>query len=124
MTANPTSHLSVVDGDGFDAETVVARITELQEQAELIDIEIRKAKADLAANLDLGTHKVGDVKVTVSAPSRRFNVERAAAMLSDEQKAVCIVTALDSKKVKEQLPPVLLEQCMDPGTGNPIVRIS
>lgn len=116
-----TSHLSAVPTD-FDAPATVARIVELAEQTERINAEIDELRRQLVQHLDLGTHQIAGVKVTVSAPSRRFNLDRALGMLNDEQKA--LVNAVDTKKVKSFLPPVLLEECMDPGVGGPVVRIS
>ena len=113
--------MTTTEHPAVDAQELVERITTLQEQAEIIDLEIRGAKAQLAA-LGTGTHQVGHMRVTVSPPSRRFNIDTALTFISEEQRAM--VLSPDAKKVKAFLPPVLLDQCMDEGTGNPIVKLS
>lgn len=99
----------------------VQRITELQDHAAQIDDELRALKAELATLLPVGTHAAAGVKVTVSNPSRRFNLDRALTMLTPEQRTLAV--GPDLRKVKAYLPPVLLEQCMDPGTGAIVVKI-
>lgn len=104
-----------------DYEKTLRRYTELDEQRRQIEEEQRELKAELAT-LGLGSHNILGVKVTVTAPSRKFNLDRAITFLNDEQKKLAM--APDPAKVKQFLPPVLLEQSMDAGTGNPIVRVA
>jgi len=101
--------------------TTVQRITELQAHADEVNNEIRALKLELAQLLPVGSHATAGVKVTISNPSRRFNADRAWSMLTPEQQAVCV--SPDPKKVKAQLPPALLDACMDPGAGAPVVKI-
>lgn len=94
------------------------RIKDLQAQQASI-------KGRMRDNLDLGKHDTdAGVTVTISAPSRRFNPVRAAELLTEEQREVCRADGFDPKKLKAQLPPVLMETCMEAGTGDPVVRIS
>jgi len=101
--------------------STAARITELQDHANQINDEIRSLKIELAALLPVGSHKTAGVTVTISSPSRRFNTDRAWSMLTPEQQAICV--SPDPKKIKAQLPGTLVDACMDPGKGDPVIKI-
>lgn len=117
MTTNPVTALHTVDGIVGELVEVLERIEQLQERATHL-------KTRLADEIGTGNETtVGNLVISVRAPSRRFNLDKAAALLTDEQRQVCTVTSLDPKKVKAQLPPVLLDEAMDPGTGKPIVTV-
>ena len=93
---------------------ITDRIEQLQAQQSAIKAQFRE--------LEPGKHQtVGGVVLTVTAPPRTFNANRAWSMLSEDQKDVC--TSPDPKKIKAQLPPALTEACMDPGAGEPRVSI-
>lgn len=102
-------------------EKTLRRYIKLLEQREAIDAEIHDIKTQLAT-LGTGTHTILGLKITVSEPSRRFNLDRALTYLNDEQKRLSL--APSPALVKQFLPPVLLEQSMDPGTGDPVVKVS
>lgn len=117
MTTNPVTPLHTVDGIVGELVEVLERIEQLTERATHL-------KARLAEDIGVGNETtVGDLTIAVRGPSRRFNVDKAAALLTEEQRQVCTVTSLDPKKVKAQLPPVLLDEAMEPGTGKPIVTV-
>lgn len=103
----------------------VARYAALTESIEMLEAERREIKRQIAAGLGVGASvDVAGCKVTVSAPARRFNLETARGFLTPEQVALATVTSLDAGKVKTFLPPILLDQAMDAGKGDPVVRIS
>lgn len=109
MTAQPVPQpIQSLDND-------VAQYLDLTDQIEQLESRRNAIKARLAQRGE-GTHTTTTgIAVTVSPPNRRFNLEKALAMLTEEQVAVCM--GPDAAKVKKQLPPVLAESCMEPGTG-------
>lgn len=116
MTAQPTDPQPIASLD--DDVNAYLDLTERMEELESQRATIRARLAQRGT----GTHTTTTgIKVTVTAPNRRFNLDRAWAMLTEDQKDVC--TSADPKKVKAQLPEVLLESCMDEGTGAPRVTI-
>lgn len=105
-------------------DQLVQDLLDVQEQSAQLADRASSLKAQIAEQLGVGGEaQVGDVKVTVREPNRRFNVQAAAKMLTAEQVALATTETLDPSKVKQFLPPVLLEQCMDAGTGAPIVAV-
>lgn len=104
----------------FDFDT--QRYMELDEFVSEAQSEMNAIKARFRA-LGNGEHTApSGVQVSVSPPNRSFNLDRAVALLNDEQKALCKADGFDPKKVKGMLPPVVLEVCMDPGKGD--MRVS
>lgn len=111
MTTQP---IRTLDDDVATWLDLTERIEELTSQRDAV-------KARLALH-GIGTHTTaGGVTVTVGAPPRRFNLERAWSMLTEDQKDVC--TSPDAAKVKKQLPGVLVDDCYDEGTGAPRVTV-
>lgn len=99
----------------------VATYLEISEQMEQLGAQLAAVRHRLA-DRGPGTHQTSTgVKVTVSAPNRVFNAEKAWGMLTDEQRALCV--SRDNSKIKSQLPPVLTEQCMEDGKGSPRVTV-
>lgn len=122
MTAQPNSQpkpapptpLRTLDDD-------VLAYLEVTEQMEQLGAQLSAVRHRLA-DRGVGTHETSHgVKVIVSAPSRRFNNEKAWSMLTAAQQGLCV--SPDASKIKSQLPPVLAEQCMEPGTGTPRVTV-
>lgn len=114
MTAQPAQPL-------HDLDTLVATYLDLAERIEDLTRQQAHVKAQLR-DLGVGEHQTSSgITVTVSAPSRRFNRSTALSLLTEEQKALC--KDYSDALIKKQLPPVLLDQCMDEGTSDPIVRI-
>jgi hypothetical protein len=105
----------------FDADT--QRYMELTEFVAEINDELSAIKARFRT-LGEGAHKAASgVAVTVTPPNRSFNLTKAVALLNEEQRALCKADGYDPKKVKGMLPPVVLEVCMDPGSGDARVSV-
>jgi hypothetical protein len=120
MTAQP-NHLTPVPTVGNVTDDV-HRLLTLKDARQTIDHEIASIKARLADTIGTGqTVEVGDVTVTVRPPNRRFNADRAVTLLDDETRDRCL--ALDAKLVKRHLTALQLDECMDDGTGDPIVDV-
>lgn len=103
-------------------ERDVAALLDLAEHIEKLQGEQADIKARLAARYPAGTYRTSHgVAVTVKSPSRTFNADAAWAMLTPEQQALC--TKPDPAKIKAQLPGVLVDQLMVPGTGAPSVAV-
>lgn len=99
----------------------VAALLDLNDRIDQLESQRKAIRARLG-HQPLGVHETSHgVAVTVAAPPRKFNRERGLAMLTEEQRELCY--SIDDKKIKEQLPPVLADQCMDEGTGAPRVTI-
>lgn len=99
----------------------VAHVLHLQEQIEELQSQLVTAKGRIA-DRGVGKHTTtSGVTATVSEPPRSFDLEKAWGLLTADQQAVCV--SPDSKKIREQLPPVLAEQCMAAGSGKPRVTI-
>jgi hypothetical protein len=99
----------------------VAAYLEITEQMEQLGAQLASVRHRLA-DRGVGTHETSSgVKVTVSAPSRRFNADKAWGMLTAEQQALCV--SPDAAKMKKQLAGVLVDECMEPGTGTPRVLV-
>ena len=110
MTAQPIQSL---DDD-------VNTLLDLQERRDDLNNQIEAIKARLAHRGVGNHHTTTGAVVVITNPNRQFNLDRAWAMLTPEQQALC--TSPDARKVKSQLAPVLAEDCMEPGTG--AVRVS
>lgn len=114
MTTQPAQPL-------HDLDHLVGRYLDLKHAAEEIASQMEHVKDQLRAH-GVGQHETGSgVTVTVQAPVRRFNLDRAWALLTPEQQAVCVAPA--AAKVKSQLAPVVAESCYDAGTGATIVKV-
>lgn len=109
-----------------DAETHpydddVRTFLDLTERIEKLTAEREAVKQRFRA-LGVGNHpSVNGITVQVTAPPRSFSLEKGWKLLTAEQQAVCM--SPDAKKVRAQLPPVLLDSCMDEGTGEPRVTV-
>lgn len=105
----------------IETDHLVGRYLDLKDEAEQIAEQMETIKDQLRA-LGVGQHSTSTgVTVTVQAPSRRFNLDKAWSLLTPEQQSVCVAPA--AAKVKAQLAPVIAESCYDPGTGAPIVKV-
>jgi hypothetical protein len=107
--------------DEFDADA--QRYMELDEFLSEVQAEMGAIKARFRA-LGNGAHKAPcGVAVTVTPPNRSFNLTKAVALLNEEQRALCKADGYDPKKVKGMLPPVVLDVCMEPGSGDARVSV-
>lgn len=114
MTTQPAQPIRDVDQLVDLYLDIKDKITQLTSQADTIKAQLR--------GLGVGEHATtSGIKVVVREPNRYLNVERAWAMLTPDQQALCM--SPDPRKVRSQLPSVLLEQCMDAGKGDPIVTV-
>jgi hypothetical protein len=105
----------------FDADA--QRYMELAEFVAEVNDEMAAIKARFRTLGD-GAHKApSGVAVTVTPPNRSFNLDKAVGLLNDEQRALCKADGYDPKKVKGMLPPVVLDVCMEPGTGDARVSV-
>lgn len=94
-----------------------ARRTELADECESIKTRIRDELND-------GQHETpSGVTVTVSPPSRSFNIGAAINLLPVEALEQCRLDGYDPKKIKRFLAPALLDLCMDAGSGERRVSI-
>lgn len=119
MTDKTTIHA----GPDLDTnlDELVERYLDLKDRAEQIAEQMEAIKECFRV-LGAGQHATtSGITITVQAPSRRFNLDRAWSLLTPEQQALCVAPA--AAKVKAQLAPVLAEQCYDAGTGQAIVKV-
>lgn len=101
----------------------VAQLTALQDAKAQIEAQESALKATLRDLLPTpGAYRCGELMVSIQA-NRRFNVDAAAAMLTDTDLAACTVTILDARRVKERLTPLQVEDCMkDIGDHKVVIR--
>jgi hypothetical protein len=100
----------------------VKRYLELDDIVQQYLSEMNAIKARLRELGDGQWEAPCGVHVSVTQPNRSFNLTRAVDMLNDEQRTLARADGYDAKKVKQFLPPTLLEACMDPGSGE--LRVS
>lgn len=117
MTQQPAQPTPIRDVDALAGLAV-----DLQDQIAQLGDQLKNVKAQLDEQLGEGDHKTtSGIKVKVQGPNRKFNPDKAWLLLKPEQQAVCM--SRDVAKVKGQLPQVLIDACMDPGTGANIVKV-
>src|SRR4051812_34438282 len=94
---------------GEDIAGITARLRELVDIKAAIDAEMDELKGRLRKTPDVG-HRVPPHGAPLSPPqpNRRFDVNLALELLAPSQITACQVVTVDPKKVKAQLPPVLL----------------
>ena len=76
-------------------------------------------KAELRQLLDLGTHTIGNVKITISKPSRSFDAEAFLKAYPIELNPALYKPVIDTAA----LPPKLKDQFMVTGNGEPKVTV-
>ncbi|WP_314325482.1 hypothetical protein [Paenarthrobacter ilicis] len=76
-------------------------------------------KAELRQLLDIGTHPFGNIKVTISKPSRSFDAEAFMKSYPVEINPALYKAVIDTAA----LPPKIKDQFMVAGTGDPKVAI-
>lgn len=101
-----------------DIARLDAEIKDLQDMQNTLKNELRAA-------VDVGWKAYADdgTPFLTVQPNRRFNLERATALLDPQLLELCRPDGYDPKKVKQYLPPLLVDQCMEP-VGAPKVVMS
>lgn len=93
-------------------EEYAARWAEIKAQIEALKMEEEEIKFELS-KLDVGTHQVGAFKVQVQAPRRTLNKTKLAGAFPADQYPTMYSMQLDTKAVKQQVAPTVLDQYMD-----------
>lgn len=96
-----------------------ARAAELKAEAAKHTSAAEGYKAELRQLLDLGTHAFGNIKVTISKPSRSFDAEAFMKAYPVELNPALYKAVIDTASV----PPKLKDQFMVAGTGEPKVTV-
>lgn len=120
---NPTQEnkMTAQTIDQTTIDNLVASYVSLTDQINQLTDALDGIKSQLR-DLGPGEYRSSSgVTASVSAPSRRFDINTAWSLLTPEQQAVCV--APDASKVKSQLPEILLEQCYAAGAGAPRVVV-
>lgn len=119
MTTTATTY------DTTALERDVATYLDLDERIKDLQAQQGDIRARLRKNLPVGKHATGlGVVVTVSPPSRRFNLVKAVELLPEELREECRADGYEAGKVKRFLSPALLDIAMEPGAGEAQVRIA
>lgn len=102
--------------EGIDAD--VRRLIDLEDRIALLQHAAGEIKERLRL-VGLGEHKAleGRVLIKVSPPLRRFNADKAAELLPETVRDQCKRIVWDNAKIKSLLPPALVDQVMEPGSG-------
>lgn len=101
----------VVENERAAAE-LKAEAAKFAAQADTYKVELRKL-------LDIGTHTVGNLKVTLTKPSRSFDGESFMKAYPVELNPALYKSVINN----EALPPALKNQFMAAGTGDPKVSV-
>lgn len=114
MNAQNAQPIQTLDDDAALYLDLTERIEELENQRATIRARL--------AHRGPGNHTTSTgLTVAVTGPNRRFNIDKAWALLTPEQQGLC--ASPDARKVKSQLAQVLVDSCMEPGTGAPRVVV-
>lgn len=101
-------------------EQLAARWAQIKTELEALKLEEDQIKFELA-KLDTGTHQLGDYKIQVQAPRRTLNKQKLAAAFPADQYPTMYSLQLDTKAVKDQVAPTVLNQYMDTATSPVVV---
>ena len=96
-----------------------ADVAALAAEAKKHVAEIEALKAKVRDMLPVGTHTFGNIKVTISNPSRSFDATAFEKAYPVELNPALYMSVIDAKA----LPPKLKDQFMAAGTGEPKVAI-
>jgi hypothetical protein len=126
MTTETTTAATTEPSVQDKALAFAALVTESEAKAAELKAEAAKHqavadgyKAELRQLLDFGTHAFGNIKVTVSKPSRSFDADAFMRSYPVEANPALYTYVINSKA----LPPNLKEQFMAAGTGEPKVSV-
>lgn len=101
------------------AFTAEAAATALKAEAAKHTAEADSYKAEIRQLLDIGTHAFGNIKVSITKPSRSFDTEAFMKAYPVEVNPALYTYVINGKA----LPPNLKDQFMAAGTGDPKVSI-
>lgn len=101
------------------AITAEAEAAALRAEAAKHTATAESYKAELRQLLDIGTHTFGNIKVSITKPSRAFDSAAFMASYPVEANPALYMAVINSKA----LPPNLKDQFMAAGTGDPKVSI-
>lgn len=96
-----------------------AAVAELKSEAAKVTAESDSLKAELRQLLDFGTHPFGNIKVTISKPSRSFDADAFQKSYPVELNPALYKSVINPAA----LPPALKDQFMAEGTGEPKVSV-
>lgn len=108
MTTDQTQHVTDLD---VDRTRIVTRLVDLQATAAELGAEIEALKAELR-DLPAGDFAINGRPVLRITPTRRFDVNAGAALLSAEQRADAAVVTYEAQKIKRHLTEVEIDECM------------
>ena len=91
---------------------LAARWAQIKTELEALKLEEDQIK-DQLARLDVGKHQLGAYTVQVQAPRRTLNKQKLAAAFPADQYPTMYSLQLDTKQVKDQVAPTVLNQYMD-----------
>lgn len=104
------------------ANAIITRLDALAEEQAKVEAEQKFLRARLAVLLPLGTSKVGGRSVSIRE-NRRFDVARAAEVLTESEREMCSVPTISRKLCQENLAPARYAECQTV-SGDPVVRVS
>jgi hypothetical protein len=95
-----------------DLAGYVAKLTE--------ELETMKT---ILRGLGPGDHPTPSGLVIKVRPARKFNVLRGLSMLDPEDRERCMIRLPDASLVKERLTIGQVNDCMEPGTSRPTIKV-
>ena len=93
-----------------EVDAAVRRITELTEQASVIEAEIKRQREIIVRALGLGRHFICGMNVSISR-QRRFNATKAWNVLPEEWRDKVTKPIVDRVLAMQKLPPELYLAC-------------
>ncbi|WP_279059482.1 hypothetical protein [Mobiluncus curtisii] len=93
-------------------EQLATRWAQIKTELETLKLEEDQIK-DQLARLDVGKHQLGAYTVQVQAPRRTLNRHKFAEAFPADQYPTMYSLQLDTKQVKDQVAPTVLNQYMD-----------
>lgn len=100
---------------------LLGRLVALNSQITDLTAAADEVKNKLREHCGLGAFTDHGVKALSITPNRRFNADRAIAVLPPELVALCTVPQVVSGVAKKNLPPALFEACTVE-VGKPVVK--
>lgn len=128
-TSTTSTHTNVTPMPLTAARATEARVAELASRYVNLDAdrryivaELAEVKLELAELLDRGRHQAGAALVTVSAPRRTFDPERARQVIPAELLASVTTSMVDRKLAQDRLTPEQYRACQveTPGASDDV----